>query len=73
MSGGWVGWHLEQVTADVRDQLKLSAKRRNVARERLNSESFTVLDLGDPAGGYPHDLSKPRLGETQALALLGDW
>lgn len=35
-SGGRVGRHLEQVAADVRDQLKLPAKRCDVAGERLN-------------------------------------
>jgi hypothetical protein len=35
-SGGRVGWHLEQVAADVRDQLKLSAERCDVAGERLD-------------------------------------
>jgi len=47
------------VTADVRDQVKLSAKRGDITRERLDGRDFTVLDLGDPARGDTHDLSEP--------------
>jgi hypothetical protein len=35
-SGGWVGGHLEEVAADIRDQLKLSAQSCDVAGECLD-------------------------------------
>ncbi len=35
-SGSRVGWHLDQVAADIRDQLKLSAERCDVAGKRFD-------------------------------------
>ncbi len=59
LSGRWVGWHLQQVPANVRHQLQLPAQCGDVSGKRLNGRDLAVLDL-----------RQPRLGEAQPLPLL---
>ena len=70
LSGRWVGWHLQQVPANVRHQLQLPAQRGDVSGKRLNGRDLAVLDLRHPPRADPHDLRQPRLGEAQPLPLL---
>ncbi len=48
LSGRWVGWHLQQVPANVRHQLQLPAQCGDVSGKRLNGRDLAVLDLRHP-------------------------